>query len=119
MSPLPRVVPMLAPMMTPMAPRRLRTPAFTNPTVITVMAVDDWMIPVMTVPANTPLAGLPAIFCIQLRILLAERAWMPFSMNSRPRRKTPSPPMTGTRTSLKRSMSISGVPLRLAGLSGG
>ena len=61
MSPLPRVVPTLAPMMTPIADRSDSTPAFTRPTVMTVMAVDDWMMPVMIVPAATPLAGVPAI----------------------------------------------------------
>ena len=36
-----RVVPMLAPMMTDMACARVSSPALTNDTVITVVAVDD------------------------------------------------------------------------------
>src|SRR5690606_7852065 len=101
--PLPRVVPMLAPMITLMAGRRAITPALTRPTVITVMAVEDWMMPVISVPASTPLAGVPAILASHWRILLTDSAWMPLAMNSRPSMNTPRPPITGTRISLNRS----------------
>ena len=60
MRPLPSVVPMLAPMMTLTAGRNPRTPAFTRPTTMTVMAVLDWMTPVMRVPAARPVMGVPA-----------------------------------------------------------
>lgn len=106
---------MLAPMITLIAERRLSTPAFTRPTVITVMAVEDWMMPVITVPAITPFAGVPAILASHCRILLTLSAWMPVSMNSRPSRKIPRPPTTGTRISLKMSTSIA---LRPSGLRG-
>ena len=52
---------MLAPMMTLIAGRRPSTPALTRPTTMTVIAVLDWMTPVMSVPASTPLIGVPAI----------------------------------------------------------
>ena len=72
-SPLPSVVPMLAPMMTLMAGRRPRTPELTRPTTMTVIAVLDWMTPVMSVPAMTPLIGVPAILASSARILLTAR----------------------------------------------
>ena len=97
---------MLAPMITPIAPRRDSTLALTSPTVITVIAVEDWMTPVMMVPANTPLSGVPAILASSSRIRLADSAWMPRSMNSSPSRKMPNPPMTGARISLKMSTSM-------------
>ena len=69
------VVPMLAPMMTEMACARVRRPALTKLTVITVVAVDDWNAAVMNVPVRMPVKRLvvmapstwrscgPAIFC--------------------------------------------------------
>ena len=92
---------MFAPMMTLMAGRSASTPELTRPTTITVMAVLDWMTPVMSVPASTPLTGVPAILASSARIRLTARFWMPFDMNSRPSMKMPSPPTTGTRMSLK------------------
>ncbi len=68
---------------------------------MTVIAVLDWMTPVISVPAITPLIGVPAILASSARILLTARFWMPLDMNSRPSMKMPSPPMTGTRMSLK------------------
>ena len=73
---------------------------------MTVIAVDDWMMPVIRVPAITPLTGVPAAFASKSRILLTESAWMPLAMNSRPSMKMPRPPITGTRMSLKISTSI-------------
>ena len=51
------VVPMLAPMITPTAWVRVRSPAFTKLTTITVVALDDWMIAVMPSPVSTLLKG--------------------------------------------------------------
>ena len=48
------VVPMFAPMMTEMAWARVRRPAFTKLTVITVVAVDDCTAAVMKVPVRIP-----------------------------------------------------------------
>ena len=53
-SPLPSVVPMLAPMITLIAGRSAITPALTSPTTITVIAVLDCSTPVISVPANKP-----------------------------------------------------------------
>lgn len=85
-------------MITLMAGRKPMTPALTRPTTITVIAVEDWMIPVMKVPASTPLEGVPAILASNARILLTASDWMPLLMNSSPSMKMPSPPMTGTTT---------------------
>ena len=55
------VVPMFAPMMTPIACPRVRRPALTNPTTITVVALDDWIAAVTPKPVRTPLKGLEVI----------------------------------------------------------
>ncbi len=68
---------------------------------MTVIAVLDWMMPVMKVPASRPVIGVPATCASSARILLTASAWMPFDMNSRPSMKMPRPPITGTRMSLK------------------
>ena len=69
------VVPMLAPIMTPIACVRVRSPALTKLTTITVVAEDDWIIDVIPKPVITPLKGFdvmadknplnlsPAAFC--------------------------------------------------------
>ena len=69
------VVPMLAPIITPMACAKVSRPAFTKLTTITVVADEDWMTVVIPKPVNTPLRGLevmaerkplslsPAAFC--------------------------------------------------------
>ncbi len=69
------VVPMLAPMMTEMACASVSSPALTNDTVITVVAVDDCTEAVTRVPVSRPVKRLvvmapstwrscgPAIFC--------------------------------------------------------
>ena len=106
MRPLPIVVPMLAPMITLIAGRRPKTPALTRPTVMTVIAVLDWITPVMNVPASRPVTGVPATLASKARILLTANAWMPFDMNSRPSMKMPNPPITGTIMSLKMSACI-------------
>ena len=69
------VVPMFAPIITPMACVSVSNPAFTKLTTITVVADEDWMIDVTPTPVKTPLSGLdvmaerkprnlsPAAFC--------------------------------------------------------
>ena len=49
------VVPMLAPMMTPIDCANVIKPAFTKLTTITVVALDDWMRAVMRIPVSTPI----------------------------------------------------------------
>ena len=69
------VVPILAPIMTPIACVSVRSPALTKLTTITVVADDDCMIEVIPTPVMTPLNGFdvmavrkplnfsPAAFC--------------------------------------------------------
>ena len=70
-----RVVPIFAPMITEMACAKVRRPALTNETVITVVAVEDWTDAVTNIPVSMPVKRLvviaprtcrnwgPAIFC--------------------------------------------------------
>ena len=55
------VVPILAPIMTPIACVRLRSPAFTKLTTITVVADEDWIIAVMKSPVSAPRKRLDVI----------------------------------------------------------
>ena len=73
---------------------------------MTVIAVEDWITPVMKVPASTPLDGVPAIRASRARILLTASDWMPLLMNSSPSMKMPRPPITGTMTCEKMSICI-------------
>ena len=57
------VVPMWAPMMMEMACARVSSPAFTNDTAISVVAVDDWMLAVTNIPFITPMKRLVVFFC--------------------------------------------------------
>ena len=50
-----RVVPILAPMITPIAFPRVRSPAFTKLTTMMVVADEDWTRAVTTVPVSTRL----------------------------------------------------------------
>ena len=53
-----RVVPMFAPMITEMAWARVSSPALTNETVITVVAVDDCTAAVTNIPVSIPVKRL-------------------------------------------------------------
>ena len=55
------VVPMLAPMMTEMACASVISPALTNETVITVVAVLDWTAAVTNIPVSKPVNRLVVI----------------------------------------------------------
>ena len=55
------VVPMLAPMMTPMAWCSSIRPELTKPTAITVVAPLDWITAVITMPSSSPRTGLAVI----------------------------------------------------------
>ena len=52
------VVPMLAPITTGMAWRRCMMPELTKPTIITVVAEEDWITAVTPAPSSTPLTAL-------------------------------------------------------------
>ena len=58
------MVPILAPMMTDMACAKLRRPALTNDTVITVVAVEDCTAAVMSVPERMPVRRLVVMVLI-------------------------------------------------------
>ena len=49
---------MLAPMMIPMAWATFIIPEFTNPTTMTVVAEEDWMMAVTAVPRRIPFKGV-------------------------------------------------------------
>ena len=55
------VVPMFAPIITPMAWARVSSPALTKPTTITVVALEDWTSAVTPSPESIPLNGLEVI----------------------------------------------------------
>ena len=52
------VVPMFAPIITEMACARLRSAAFTNDTVMRVVAADDWTATHTSIPVRTPVKRL-------------------------------------------------------------
>lgn len=56
------VVPILAPIITPIACDSLIIPEFTKPTTITVVADDDWITAVTKAPSMMALKGLEVIF---------------------------------------------------------
>ena len=60
------VVPMFAPMMTPIDCASVINPAFTKLTTITVVALDDWMSAVIRIPVRTPITRF---FVIAAKIL--------------------------------------------------
>ncbi|MPM68898.1 hypothetical protein SDC9_115833 [bioreactor metagenome] len=62
------VVPMLAPMMTPMDWTKLSNPALTKLTTITVVADEDWMSAVIRTPVKTPMTRF---FVIADKIVLS------------------------------------------------
>ena len=64
------VVPIFAPIITPTACERVKRPALTKPTVITVVAEEDWITEVIPTPVITPLKGFEVIAVRKPRILL-------------------------------------------------
>ena len=52
------VVPMFAPMMTPIDWVKVMSPALTNPTTMTVVTDEDWMTAVISAPDNAPVKRL-------------------------------------------------------------
>ena len=53
------VVPILAPIITPIAWEKLNTPAPTKPIVASVVAVEDWTIKVRPIPEHSDFNGVP------------------------------------------------------------
>ena len=96
------VVPILAPMMMPMALDSFMMPELTNPTTITVVAEDDWITAVTAAPRNTA-RSLPEVsrsrICSILPPLALER---PSPNTCMPYKKSASPPTIVS--TLKKSM---------------
>ena len=86
------VVPMLAPMMTPILCTSVINPAFTKLTTITVVALDDWMRAVIRIPVSTPIT----LFFVMAARMLRRRSPANFSRPSDivfiPKRKRASEP---------------------------
>ena len=87
------VVPMLAPMITWIAWRRVIRPELTKPTTITVEAEELWMTAVTPMPVNRP-ATLPVVsLASRVRRLLPARRSRDSPMSCMPKRNKQSPPM--------------------------
>ena len=63
------VVPMFAPIMTPMDWDSVRRPALTKLTTMTVVAEEDWIRAVISIPVSTPVTRLVVIAVRILRSL--------------------------------------------------
>ena len=88
------VVPILAPRIMPKAAEKGISPALTNPTVATVVALEDCKTAVVIAPVNTPDIGV-RVDCINARrITLPARVFMPSVMTIIPNRNSPKPPST-------------------------
>ena len=79
-----RVVPMLAPMITPMAFPRVRRPAFTKLTTMMVVAEEDCTRQVTTVPVSTRLNALEVILAMKALSLSPADFWRPSLMSAIP-----------------------------------
>ncbi len=86
------VVPMLAPMITPVAWTRVSNPELTNPITITVVAELDCIKTVTITPTNTALMGLP-VTLFRINCNLEPAAFSrPSPIIFMPYRKRPNPP---------------------------
>ena len=86
------VVPILAPMMMPIACDNCITPLLTNPTTITVVIELDWTTQVTITPHAVAKMRLFVTAPIMRRMLLPAIACMPSDMFFMPSRNSPSPP---------------------------
>ena len=92
------VVPMFAPKMMPIACVRFSSPALMNPITMTVVALDDWITAVTSVPASTATMPLRAKNCSTFFMFSPAIFWMPSPMSSMPKMKSASPPSTAITT---------------------
>ena len=88
------VVPMFAPMMTPMACFRVITLELTKPTTITVVAEELWMTDVTPSPVRKPLNLLPVSLPSSTLRLPPARRSRPSPITCMPNRKRHSPPIS-------------------------
>ena len=79
-----RVVPMLAPMITPMALPRVRSPALTKLTTMMVVADDDCTRQVTTVPVSTRLNAFEVILAMKALRRSPADFWRPSLMRAIP-----------------------------------
>ena len=84
-------VPMMAPMMTPMAWRTFIMPELTKPTHMTEVAEEDWMMEVTPVPRRIPLMALPDSLYRTISILLPATFFRPSPIRVMPKRKRATP----------------------------
>ena len=97
------VVPMFAPMITPMACPSTSRPAFTKLTTMMVVAVDDWMTAVTPIPVRICLNGLEVMEARKARRPSPATFWRPPERRLRPNRKRVTAP---SRDRIWRRMSI-------------
>ena len=86
------VVPMLAPIMMPMAFVSFIIPELTKPTTITVVAEEDWMAAVTTVPKRMPLKVVEVSLPRMVSNLLPATRFSPSPSKDIPNRKKAKPP---------------------------
>ena len=87
------VVPILAPMITPVACAKSIMPAFKKPISITVVADDDWITAVTSTPSKKPLNLFRVSFSRRTFILLPATWFNPSLIWRIPKRNRPSPPI--------------------------
>ena len=86
------VVPMLAPIMTPMACVRVMSPASTKLTVMTVVALLLWMRTVTQAPTSTPMIGVLVSVPISCRNRSPAISCRASLISLMAKRKSPTPP---------------------------
>ena len=86
------VVPMLAPIMIPMALASFIIPELTKPTTMTVVADDDWMTAVTKAPSRTPRKVVDVSFARMISSLPPAMRLRPSPSSDMPKRKNPKPP---------------------------
>ena len=86
------VVPMLAPIMMPMALVSFMMPELTKPTTMTVVAEEDWITAVTSDPSRTPRKVVEVSFSRMISSLLPATRLRPSPSRDIPNRKKPRPP---------------------------
>ena len=88
------VVPRLAPISTPTDCAKGRTPALTKPIVISVVALEDWIIAVTTMPEKNAMIGRRVSESSPLRRESPASDLRPSVISVMPSRNSPIPPRT-------------------------
>ena len=86
------VVPTLAPMMMPSDWRRVMMPAATRPEVMTIVAVEDWIMAVTARPSRKALTGLLVTLSIAFFKVPEELSFRPSPIRRMPYRNMARPP---------------------------